>query len=140
MKSKRLTSATDGASLYDGVKLPKFFKCNNHDEEEIPKKNSEWLNWISQGKLLYTDTQEIQATIDKLRMNPMAFAYVNLDNVAKIVENFENQAHDGGEGIIRYRRGADFVERDPVIARATYEKRLQTSINAGLNARTYGIL
>ena len=57
----------------------------------FPKDNHEWINWINQGKLLRVDEpKKIQAIIDKLRINPVAFAYVDLDSATKILQNFEN--------------------------------------------------
>ena len=93
----------------------------------FPKDNHEWINWINEGKLLRVDgKEEIQATIDKLRMNPMAFAYVNLDNAAKIVENFENPTLDDDK-IVRYRDGDDIIAKTPVLARGMYEQRVASS-------------
>lgn len=57
----------------------------------FPKNNHEWINWINQGKLLRLgDKKAIQTIIDKLRMNPVAFDYVDLENATKIIEEFEN--------------------------------------------------
>jgi N12 class adenine-specific DNA methylase len=56
----------------------------------FPKKNSEWLNWISQGKALYLDKEKIQALIDQQRTILADVDYLDLDSVAKIVENFDN--------------------------------------------------
>ncbi|MDE5606445.1 MAG: hypothetical protein K2I68_04000 [Bacteroidales bacterium] len=59
----------------------------------FPKDNHEWINWINQGKLLRVDEpKKIQAIIDKLRINPVAFGYVDLDSATKIIQNFENPA------------------------------------------------
>ena len=77
----------------------------------FPKNNHEWVNWINEGKLLRVDgKKEIQDIIAKLRMNPVAFDYVDLDNAAKIVENFKNptireQNNNAGVSIL----GADFA-------------------------------
>lgn len=56
----------------------------------FPKNNSEWLNWISQGKALYLDKEKIQALIDQQRTILADVDYLDLDSVAKIVENFDN--------------------------------------------------
>ena len=57
----------------------------------FPKDNHEWINWICQGKLLRVDEpKKIQAIIDKLRINPVAFGYVDLDSATKILKEFEN--------------------------------------------------
>lgn len=96
----------------------------------FPKNNHEWINWINEGKLLRVDgKKEIQAIIAKLRMNPVAFDYVDLDNVTKIVENFENPTikeqnnNAEGEEDVRFRDG-DFTSRDRAIAAQQYERML----------------
>lgn len=96
----------------------------------FPKNNHEWVNWITEGKLLRVDEKEkIQAIIAKLRMNPVAFDYLDLDVAAKIVENFENptiivqnnnKPEDEG---IRFRDG-DFTAHDRVLAAKEYERML----------------
>ena len=93
----------------------------------FPKNNAEWLNWISQGKLLYADKQKIQALIDKQRTILTDVAYLDLEDVAKIIKTFENPTFDGDEDV-RFRDGADYVERVPVMARAMYEKQIQSSM------------
>lgn len=96
----------------------------------FPKNNHEWINWINEGKLLRVDgKKEIQAIIAKLRMNPVAFDYVDLDNATKIVENFENPTigeqnnNNGGEDTVLFRDG-DFTPRDRKLAADVYEKML----------------
>ena len=69
-----------------------------------PKDNAEWLNWISQGKLLYADKEKIQAVISQQRKNLADVAYLDLDSVAKVVENFENPKLGESDGLL-YRRG-----------------------------------
>lgn len=56
----------------------------------FPKDNAEWLNWINQGKATYLNHGKIQALIDKQRINLAEVDYLDLDTVAKIIENFEN--------------------------------------------------
>lgn len=56
----------------------------------FPKDNAEWLNWISQGKMLYVDKEKIQDLIDKQRMTLAEVDYLDLDSVAKIVKDFDN--------------------------------------------------
>lgn len=57
----------------------------------FPKDNHEWINWINQGKLLRVDEpKKIQDIIDKLRINPVAFGYVDLDSATKILKEFRN--------------------------------------------------
>ncbi|WP_304609805.1 LPD38 domain-containing protein [Muribaculum intestinale] len=96
----------------------------------FPKNNHEWINWINEGKLLRVDgKKEIQAIIAKLRMNPVAFDYVDLDNATKIVENFENPTigeqdnNNGGEDTVLFRDG-DFTKRDRAVVAQQYERML----------------
>ena len=56
----------------------------------FPKDNSEWLNWISQGKALYLNKEKIQILIDQQRTNLADVDYLDLDSMAKVIENFEN--------------------------------------------------
>lgn len=56
----------------------------------FPKDNAEWLNWISQGKADYLNKKKIQALIDKQRINLAEVEYLDLDSVAKIVNDFVN--------------------------------------------------
>lgn len=56
----------------------------------FPKTNAKWLNWIVQGNADYLNKEKIQALIDKQRTNLADVEYLDLDSVAKIVENFEN--------------------------------------------------
>ena len=56
----------------------------------FPKDNVKWLNWISQGKLLFVNKEKIQNIIDKQQTSPADVAYLDLDFVAKVVQNFEN--------------------------------------------------
>ena len=56
----------------------------------FPKDNAEWLNWISQGKLLYADKVKIQTLIDKQRTNLAEVEYLDLDSIANVLNNFEN--------------------------------------------------
>ena len=54
------------------------------------KDNAEWLNWITQGKSLYLDKEKVQNLINQQRTNLAEVEYLDLDSIAKIVENFEN--------------------------------------------------
>ena len=60
----------------------------------FPKTNAKWLNWIVQGKADYLNKEKIQALIDKQRTNLADVEYLDLDLVAKVVENFENPSVD----------------------------------------------
>ena len=58
-----------------------------------PKDNAEWLNWIQNSKAIRIDQKDkVQDLISSLRTNPAESARIglNLDSVAKIVEEFEN--------------------------------------------------
>ena len=54
------------------------------------KDTAEWLNWVSQGKLLWVDKKKIQGLIDKQRINLAEVEYLDLNSVAKIIKNFRN--------------------------------------------------
>ena len=54
------------------------------------KNNSEWLNWIAQGKALYVNKQKIQALIDQQRTNLDEVAYLDLNLVESIIGTFIN--------------------------------------------------
>lgn len=60
----------------------------------FPKTNAKWLNWIVQGNADYLNKEKIQALIDKQRTNLADVEYLDLDSVAKVVENFENPSVD----------------------------------------------
>lgn len=84
----------------------------------FPKNNAEWLNWISQGKLLYANKAKIQALIDKQRTILADVDYLDLEDVAKIVENFENPTIEEEDLF----RPGDFTPRDRVTARDAYNR------------------
>ena len=56
----------------------------------FPKDNAEWLNWISQGKMLYADKERIQGLINQQRTNLADVDYLDLDSIANIINSFEN--------------------------------------------------
>ena len=56
----------------------------------FPKENAEWLNWVTQGKLLYADKEKIQTLIDKQQTNLADVEYLDLDSVANLLNSFEN--------------------------------------------------
>jgi len=55
-----------------------------------PKDNAEWLNWITQGKLLYADKEKIQNLIAQQRRTLAEVSYLDLNSAAKVVNSFEN--------------------------------------------------
>ncbi len=52
----------------------------------FPKDNAEWLNWISQGKATYLNHKKIQTWIDQQRINLAEVVYLDLDDVANVME------------------------------------------------------
>lgn len=60
-----------------------------------PKDNAEWLNWISQGKLLYVNKEKIQISIDQQRRNLADVEYLDLNYVAKVIKDFDNPTLSG---------------------------------------------
>ena len=69
-----------------------------------PKDNHEWLKWVTDGKLLYVDKEKIQPILTQQRMNLADVEKIglDLDDVAKVVNSFENPKYDE-EAIIRFR-------------------------------------
>ena len=92
----------------------------------FPKNNSEWLNWISQGKALYMDKEKIQALIDQQRTILADVEYLDLDSAAKVVENFENPKSES-ENDALFRDG-DAKDYEKAQARETYEYRVSTGM------------
>lgn len=72
----------------------------------FPKNNAEWLNWISQDKLLWADKEKIQGLIDKQRTILADVEYLDLDDIAKIVKSFENPTIISSESLEREGIGA----------------------------------
>ena len=95
----------------------------------FPKNNSEWLNWISQGKTLYMDKEKIQTLIDQQRTNLADVDYLDLDYIANVIRNFENPkvsdenvADDGiklslGDGGSRERKQMDEAKMVEMVER-----------------------
>ena len=92
----------------------------------FPKDNSEWLNWISQGKALYLDKEKIQTLIAQQRTNLADVEYLDLDPAAKVVENFENPKFES-ENDALFRDG-DAKDYEKAQARETYERRVSTGM------------
>lgn len=92
----------------------------------FPKDNSEWLNWISQGKALYLDKEKIQTLIAQQRTNLADVEYLDLDSAAKVVENFENPKSESKNDIL-FRDGAA-KDYEKAQARETYERRVSTGM------------
>lgn len=96
----------------------------------FPKDNSEWLNWISQGKALYLDKEKIQTLIAQQRTNLADVEYLDLDSAAKVVENFENPKVSGGKvsGEDLMFRDGDAKDYEKAQARDRYERRVSTGM------------
>ncbi len=92
----------------------------------FPKDNSEWLNWISQGKALYLDKEKIQTLIAQQRTNLADVEYLDLDSAAKVVENFENPKPESKNDAL-FRDGAA-KDYEKAQARETYERRVSTDM------------
>ena len=105
----------DGKNFIIGLSLNPVVKGKaleiNSVRNVFPKDNAEWLNWISQNKLLYADKEKIQALIDKQQTNLADVNYLNLDDVAKKVKDFENPKLFGEEIIDDDKKGSDSTDR-----------------------------
>lgn len=69
----------------------------------FPKDTAEWLNWVSQGKLLYANKKKIQDLITQQRINLAEVSYLDLDSIANIIENFENPKLPDENADLRFR-------------------------------------
>ena len=69
----------------------------------FPKDTAEWLNWVSQGKLLYANKKKIQDLITQQRINLAEVSYLDLDSIANIIENFENPKLPDENADMRFR-------------------------------------
>ncbi len=87
----------------------------------FPKDNAEWLNWIMQEKLLRVDKERIQNLINKQRTNLADVAYLDLDSITKIVENFENPTIEEGKIVFSVDEMSDKLNTPIHIARSLNE-------------------
>ena len=55
----------------------------------FPKNNEEWLNWMTQNKLLYVDKKKTLDLIDQQQINLADVEYLDLDSMTKIIKNFQ---------------------------------------------------
>ena len=105
----------DGKNFIIGLSLNPVVKGKaleiNSVRNVFPKDNAEWLNWISQNKLLYADKEKIQALIDKQQTNLADVNYLNLDDVAKKVKDFENPKLFDGKISEVNKKGSDSTDR-----------------------------
>lgn len=56
----------------------------------FPKDTAKWLNWITQGKAIYLNKEIIQTKITQQRTNLAEVGHLNLDDLAKVIKEFEN--------------------------------------------------
>lgn len=92
----------------------------------FPKDNAEWLNWITQEKLLYVDKERIQNLIDQQRTILADVDYLDLDSVTKIVESFENPSvpdENMREGDGAYTDDEVSYENDPIAKQLSQSRR-----------------
>ena len=128
----------DGKNFIVGLSLNPMVNGNNLEINSIrnvfPKDNSEWLNWIGQGKSLYLDKEKVQNLIDQQRTNLADVDYLDLDSITKVVENFENpKVSDGKRAVDSYDgdletlfRDADsHVDYERALIRDSYERRMK---------------
>ena len=102
----------------------------------FPKNNSEWLNWISQGKALYLDKEKVQTLIDQQRTILADVEYLNLNSIAKIVENFENPNVSDGN-VLRERHGVNGDE-DISLSHDPMGKLLGESVYTDAQRKAFG--
>ena len=114
------------------------------------KKAEGVVHWINNGRMLYVDKEK---ALGYLRISaPIAEAQSGqgqdgniawlssasqpvqqeidrqvLDSAAKIIKDFENPIFEDDEDV-KFRDGADYVERVPGMTRAMYEKQIQSSM------------
>ena len=96
----------------------------------FPKNNSEWLNWIAQGKALFLDKEKIQTLIDQQRTILADVTYLDLDSVAKVVKDFVNPKvsdENVADEDVLFRDGDD-VEYEKAQARMMYERRVRSGL------------
>lgn len=56
----------------------------------FPKDTAKWLNWITQGKAIYLNKEIIQTKITQQRTNLAEVGHLNLDDLTKVIKEFEN--------------------------------------------------
>ena len=83
---------------------------------------------VHNNTLQYADKKKGLAWLSSASSNyQQEIAMQDLESATKIIKKFENPTIEGDEDV-KFRDGADYVERNPVMARAMYEKRIQTSM------------
>lgn len=106
----------DGNNFLVGLFLNPLNLQINSIRGLFPKETSAWLNWIEKGMALYLDKEKIQTLITQQRTNLADVNYLDLNSVAKIIQNFENPAikHEKKlqEKRVYHGSGAEFTEFD----------------------------
>ena len=128
----------DGKNFIVGLSLNPMVNGNNLEINSIrnvfPKDNSEWLNWIGQGKSLYLDKEKVQNLIDQQRTNLADVDYLDLDSITKVIENFENPKVSDGKRVVDsydgdletlFRDADSPVDYERALIRDSYERRLK---------------
>lgn len=101
----------------------------------FPKDNAEWINWISQGKAAYLDHKKIQALIDQQRIDLADVEYLDLNNVAKVMENFINPV------IPDQKKWSEWRDEDVRYARKEAKRELRSAaIRNFVNANMFGFI
>ncbi len=78
--------------------------------------------------LQYVDKKKGLAWLSSASSNyQQEIASQDLDSAAKVIKTFENPKFEGDEDV-RFRDGDDYVTRNRVMARAMYEKQIQTNM------------
>ncbi len=128
----------DGKNFIVGLSINPMVNGNNLEINSIrnvfPKDNSEWLNWIGQGKSLYLDKEKVQNLIDQQRTNLADVDYLDLDSITKVIENFENPKVSDGKRVVDsydgdletlFRDADSPVDYERALIRDSYERRLK---------------
>lgn len=100
----------------------------------FPKDNSEWLNWINQGKALYLNKEKIQILIDQQRTNLADVDYLDLDSMAKVIENFENPKNVDEK--LKYRTSSEIDAEYPSTSATDPESKTSRAIEISEHLNT----
>ncbi len=124
----------EGKNFLVGISINPLNLQINDVRGIFPKDNSEWLNWIAQDKALYLDKKRIQTLINQQRINLAEVEYLDLNSVAKIVQNFENPTIKEGKSDKN-----NFVEQRAYHGSgADFEKFDHSHMGEGEGAQAYG--
>ena len=100
MRNVIVEAKSNGKHFLVGITLN--FNANGLEINSVsglfPKESHEWIKWIQDGKAIRIDGKaKVQDLIDSLRTNPAESERIglNLNDIAKIVENFENPKIEG---------------------------------------------